>query len=137
GQGTSGASMSHPGLPDRNSLVIAVAGMSSRTLTLAPPTKNIQPSFRLYQSYFLTATAEKQFRAIFPNCPESPGRRGSTAPGGGAAGVAFAARAAAHQRQLPALRTRIALIALEPGEPHLALLAGRLGRASRHRRQRD
>src|SRR5262249_5562665 len=56
--------------------------------------------------------------------PPAPGVNGSTAPARRAAGVALAARPAAHQRQLAALRARVALVTLQAGLANLLRLAG-------------
>src|SRR5262249_23470852 len=57
--------------------------------------------------------------------PDFPARTGadrpSAASGGRPAGVAFAAGAAADERELAALRARVALVALQPGLADLVL----------------
>src|SRR5262249_39363957 len=54
-----------------------------------------------------------------------PGLNPLTAPRSGAARVALGAGAAADQRQLAALRARVALVALQPGHAHLLVLGQR------------
>src|SRR5262249_44603714 len=78
-------------------------------ITLLCPRNRLQSSFRFFR------------KDRFSWAPTTTGTEASAAPRSGPARVALGARAAAHERHLPALPARVAFVALQPGQVNLFL----------------